>query len=217
MSSSYRLAASIGIASLLSACAQMAWQKPGTTKEDFTQARYACMREAQQHVGATASASAHVVMNQSLFDACMASHGWTWQRQPSAEEQAALNEAMDRLTPEYDALCTRPDLQVHFRKTPCNPEDATLEQLADSSRINEPEKIALAKIRTAQESINKQWEEAIAKTSPKLAPDLIGARAATLSKSEKVLLDFYQGHITRGEYNRARKELSPRTRNWSSR
>jgi hypothetical protein len=36
-----------------------------------------------------------------------------------------------------------------------------------------------------------------------------------LGQSEKPLVQFYQGQITRGEYNTARKELSARAHGWS--
>jgi hypothetical protein len=62
----------------------------------------------------------------------MNAQGWSLRQQPSTEQGKA---AMDALVQEARQLCTRSDLQPLFSKTACLPEDTTLEQMADKSRI----------------------------------------------------------------------------------
>jgi hypothetical protein len=129
--------------------------KPGASQADFAQVRYNCMQQSQQRVGTAfvnqygGAANNSVITNQNLFGACMNAQGWSLQQQPSTEQGKA---AMDALVQEARQLCTRSDLQPHFSKTPCMPEDTTLEQMADKSRISASEKVALDEVRTEVEA-----------------------------------------------------------------
>jgi hypothetical protein len=135
--------ASIVALAALSACAHgpvTVWVKPGASQSDFAQARYNCMQQSQQRVSTAfvnqygGAANNSVITNQNLFGACMNAQGWSLQQQPSAEQGKA---AMAEVVQEAKQLCTRPDLQPHFTKTPCMPEDTTLEQMADKSHISD--------------------------------------------------------------------------------
>jgi hypothetical protein len=220
----YRIIGSIVLLLLmLLGCApQMAWEKPGATQSEFAEARYACLQQSQERVSTASTnqfghdARNSIITNQPLFDACMTSQGWSSEKQVSQEEQETIKEVQKRFAPQFAALCTRPDLQIHYRKTSCNPEDATLEQLADTSRISGPEKVALANFRAARDAINKQFEDAIRQTNPQAASWLIRGFEMQQAQGDRLLLEFYEGRTTRGEYNKARRDLSLHYHDWSS-
>ena len=213
-----RLIASVAAATLLAACASQTWEKPAATADDFTEARYTCLKQSQQHVGSASNIqSSRVVTNASLFDACMTSQGWNAQQHIPPDQRTKLKEVVDRFAPQFKDLCARPDLQAHFRKSPCDAEDPSFEQLADGSRISEPEKLALSKLITAVRSLNGQMTGEMRQASPEYAPAVIRQREALLALFEKGSLDFYEGRTTRGEYNKARKDVALRSRNWSVR
>jgi hypothetical protein len=64
--------------------------------------------------------------------------------------------AFDSLNNEVLELCAREDLQPHWSKTPCKPDDTTLEQMADKSRITNVEKVALSKANAENKRIVKK-------------------------------------------------------------
>jgi hypothetical protein len=222
------IAAVIAIASLLSACAFLsslfdpptAWDKPGATQGDFRAASYACMQQSQQRVSSTVvdqgyhRATNSMITNESLFDACMNSQGWTEQKKIPPEEYAKLKEVTDDFTPRFRAVCSTLELQPHFRKSSCFPHEATFEQLADSSRINEQEKLALAKTRAVTQALHQLMEHAWSEASPQYATMVIRDHQAIVALYEKASLDFYEGRVTRGEYNRARQEIATVHHSW---
>ena len=58
-----------------------------------------------------------------------------WYLQDKGQQQAmaqATQNGFQALMEERRQLCAREDLQPHYRKTPCEPEDATFEQVTDS-------------------------------------------------------------------------------------
>ena len=114
---------------------------------------------------------------------------------------------MAALVQEAQQLCTRPDLQPHFSKTPCKPEDTTLEQMADKSHISASEKVALDQVRTEALQIFKKTEDLIQQYNPQNAPPIIARLERVKTDGDKLTLEFYDGHITRGEFNTRRKEM----------
>jgi hypothetical protein len=197
----------------------MAWQKPGAQQNEFTEARYACMQQSQQRHSSAyvnqygGSSDSSVITNNNLFSACMTSRGWTLGRKPSPAEQTAIaaraQEVMQPIVAEMRQLCSRDDLRPHYSKTPCNPEEASLEQLADKTRITNTEKIALSKLRTEVAAINKRAEALIsASFDAQIAAAAIASRQNTAAEIEKLVLEFYEGRLTRGEFNKRRQDLA---------
>jgi clan AA aspartic protease (TIGR02281 family) len=116
--------------------------------------------------------------------------------------------AFDSLNNEVLELCAREDLQPHWSKTPCKPDDTTLEQTADKSRITNVEKVALSKANAENKRIVKKTFDILSQYYPQLAPSAKARR----EELDKVTVDFYEGRITRGEYNKRRMEISNKLR-----
>jgi hypothetical protein len=196
----------------------MVWNKPGASQADFSQARYSCMQQSQQPTSFAyvnqygGSSSSGVATNGNLFNACMNAQGWSLQQPLSKEQQLAANEqgkaALDAVMDELHQLCARPDLQPYYSKTSCLPQETTLEQMADKSRANNSEKAALNKARSEIAQINKKTDDIIRQFNPPNAGAILARRGQAAADQDKLALDFYDGKITRGEYNSRRKEIA---------
>ena len=116
--------------------------------------------------------------------------------------------AIDSVKSEILEFCASEELRPHFSKTPCNPEDTTLEQMADKSRITNAEKVALSKARTENKRFVKETEDIFRQYYPQLAPSIIARRVHANIELDKITVAFYEGRITRGEYNKRRMEIS---------
>jgi predicted aspartyl protease len=187
------------------------WIKPGATHDEFAKDRYSCMQQSQQRVSSAfvdqygGAASNRVITNASLFNACMNAQGWTLEKKASVEQAKA---AFDAVNGEVLAFCASEEVQPYFSKTPCKPEDTTLEQMADKSRITSAEKVALSEVRTENKKFSKERDEIIRQYYPQLAPSVTARREQASTEMESVAEDFYEGRITRGEYNKRRMEIS---------
>jgi predicted aspartyl protease len=203
----------VGLA--LSACAasQTIWLKPGATHDEFAKDRYSCMQQSQQRVSTTfvneygGSSSNRAITNARLFSACMSANGWTLEKKASVEQAKA---AFNTVKSELLAFCASEEVQPHYSKTSCQPGDTTPEQTTDKSRITNDEKIALSRVRTEAKKFSEEGDEIFRQYYPELAPSIIGRRQQALAEQDSVAEDFYQGRITRGEYNKRRMEISNR-------
>ena len=202
---------------LLSACAanNNVWVKPGAASGEFAQTKYACMQQSQHRVSTAyvneygGSSDSRVTTNNPLFSACMNAQGWYLQdkRQLQAVNQAK-KDGWEALLDEARQLCEREDLQPYYSKSPCKPEDATLEQLADKSRISPSEKEALSKARSEYAEIAKRMYGYVRQNNPRNGNAIAFIREQTTSELDKVSVDFYEGRMTRGEYNKRRREIA---------
>jgi predicted aspartyl protease len=199
----------------------MTWTKPGLKQEEFAQDRYSCMQQSQQRVSTAfvdqygGSAVNHVITNNNLFNACMNSRGYTL---VSSEQLAATNNqinatnnqakaALASVNSELLELCAREDLRPYFSKTSCKPEETTLGQMADNSRITNAEKVALSTVRTESKRLVKV-DDIFRQYGPEVAPSVIARREQTTTELDKLTQNFYDGRITRGEYNKRRMEIA---------
>jgi hypothetical protein len=202
------------VAAGLCGCAQpqKVWEKIGSTPNDFSQARYACLQQSQQPTSGAyinrygGYASSNIITNGGLFDACMNARGWTLTEKTSPAGSTPYSDALQALKAEGDALCDREDLQPFYKKSPCKASEPTLEQLADRSKITPVEKVALTKVRAAIRELNKKYEETNRQYNPQTGYALAENIAKGTATGEKIALEFYEGRITRGEFNKRRKE-----------
>jgi hypothetical protein len=139
----------------------------------------------------------------------MNARGWYLQdkKQMEAINQATKDGWM-ALADESYQLCAREDLQAHYRKSPCKPEDATLEQLADKSRISPSEKEALSKARSEGTAMTKRMSDYLRQHSQQNGTALALIRERYAAEQDKISLEFYEGRITRGEYNKKRRDIA---------
>jgi clan AA aspartic protease (TIGR02281 family) len=209
-----RFIAAVPATLLLFGCAaQTTWIKPGATHSDFAKDRYACMQQSQQRVSTAyvsqygGGASNHAITNASLFNACMTAQGWALEKKASVEQAKA---ALNTVSSEWLAFCASEDVQPYYSKTACKPEDTTVEQMTDKSRITNDEKVALSKVRTEVKKFADESNEIFRQYYPDLAPSIIGRRHQAVTEQDSATEDFYQGRITRGEYNKRRVEIANR-------
>ena len=127
---------------------------------------------------------------------------------PNCTTRDQAKAVLDALKSEALELCAREELQPHWSKTPCNPEDTTLEQMADKSRITNVEKVALSKGNAEGKRIFKETLDIYRQYYPQVVPSVKAQRV----ELDKVTMDFYEGHISRGEYNKRRMEVSSKLR-----
>ena len=208
---------------LLSACANnKIWVKPGASQTEFAHDKYACMQQSQHRVSTAnvtadvnqfrGSSDSRVTTNEDLFSACMNAQGWYVQdkRQQQAMTQAT-KDGWKALVEEVRQLCAREELQPYFSKTPCLPEETTLEQMADKSRITPSEKEALSKVKSEIAAISKRMNEYVRQIDPRHGNAIALVRERSVTEVDKVAMDFYEGRITRGEYNKKRRDLAQQT------
>jgi hypothetical protein len=212
-------AAAFCLAASLCACASPTWVKPGATQAEFAQDRYACMQQSQQRVSAAyvgqsgGAASSNMVTNGNLFDACMTSTGWALQKM-TKDQRAAADEgsraSIEAIKSEVRQLCTRPDLRPFYSKTSCLPAETTLDQMTDKTKITPAEKIAFSAARTELDGFGRKIDDVFRQYYPEAAAVFIERRALVKRELDTLALEFYDGRITRGEYNRRRKEIADR-------
>lgn len=183
------------------------------------------------------AASSQVVTNGNLFSSCMNAKGWYLnnnQQSNSASPQDSgpgpdtsgrphpwsvstpktnpLKDAGESALSEVKAVCAREDLKPYFNKSSCNALEISLEQMTDKSKISAGEKVALSKLRAADQPIVKKMVDAFRQYG-----GAKGAEAATLREKTQQLLEInqfelYDGKINWGEYNRRRHELAVQIR-----
>jgi hypothetical protein len=121
-----------------------------------------------------------------------------------------FNDAMRPIGEEFRGNCTSETLQVLFRKKmSCKAIEATPEQLSDRSKISNEEKLALAKwvdlIQASNEKVG-----AVRQYDTKNGDAVASAVQAGSDDTKRLALDFSNGNISWGEYNRPRVELAKR-------
>ena len=207
-------------------CAQTqnVWVKPGASQNDFSSDRYACLQDSQQRVGAAqvnpygGAAVNTVRTNEQLFASCMNARGWYLQRQAGTQEPAQgaqpspVKIAFDTFAAEAQARCREPELQPYFAKTSCNAFDITLEQLTDSSKITEEQKVALQKNRSEYLQQSRKLIQAIRQYGGQKGASVATLREKSDEEVDANILELYTGRISWGEYNRHRKDINVRLR-----
>ena len=185
---------------LFGCAAQTTWTKPGLTQDQFAKDRYGCMQQSQQRVSSAyldqygGGSINHVITNANLFNACMTAQGYTLVKQASVEQAKA---ALNTVDSEQLAFCASEEVQPYYSKTPCKPEETTLEQMTDKSHITNDEKVALSKVRTEVKKFGKEADEIFRQYYPELAPKVIGRRQQATTEQDRVAEDFYQGPLLR--------------------
>lgn len=105
-----------------------------------------------------------------------------------------------------------PQFQAISRKIPLAAKNATLQQLADESRPNAQEKLALIKY---VELRKREWDQLkpLFLNVPTKSPAgyieaYVGIMQATRNKESSLLAELYNGKITFGEFNRKRQQYN---------
>ncbi len=206
----------------LAACAPPLWVKPGGSQNDFSKDKYTCMQQAQQREAGASfnrygfSASDTVVTNEKLFASCMNSRGWYLQGQDQisaaqSAQQAKTNEAaatLEQLKKEINAICEKQGYKTIFEKTACNPPDIMLNQLSISERISKSDRPLFMEFYNEQNNINKRAVTALRSSGNTKDKNIADLFEQSSVRREQNALNLYDGTITWGQYNKARKSIA---------
>lgn len=207
---------------LLTGCANNVWTKAGAGQNEFSQARYNCLQQSQQGASSAyvnrygGAASSGVVTNDGLFSACMNAAGWSLQDQKSVQPAQQLQQAqfadgqarINQIGAAMKGLCSNPEFQPYFAKSPCSSNDFVLSSMSDKSKITNAEKVALEAAVSAYDKLNLEANDILRKGG---AADKVYVRymeQTVIPASTKNRLDVYEGKITWGDYNKRRQEIN---------
>jgi hypothetical protein len=80
--------------------------------------------------------------------------------------------------------------------------------MADKSRITAGEKEALSKVKSEGNTIAKRVTEYFRQSDPRNGNSIALLRERGVAELDKVTMDFYEGRINRGEYNKKRRDIA---------
>jgi len=199
----------------LSGCAQQqkTWQKPGAGIDEFNQTRYVCLQQVQQPYSAAyvgrygGSASGGMTTNAGLYNACMEAKGWALIDNVIADSPSYAAAIKD-INEDARAVCRNPDFYAYYSWAPCQVRETTVEQLADRSRVTSAEKPVLVKVQAELAAINARLVAAHRQYNEKQGNALAANIERSLLTADKIRREYLEGRITRGEYNKRRRDLA---------
>ena len=117
---------------------------------------------------------------------------------------------IDSLRQQQKSMYESSDFRLINQKIPLVPMDATLEQLADTSKPTKEEKSELAKFQQFRSRIDERGNQIsmIYMKPETFATALVSIRRDYQNKSEAALMDLNAGKITFGEFNKKRRDAS---------
>ena len=118
-------------------------------------------------------------------------------------------ELLQSLNKESNDFCNKEEYKRFFIKSPCFVNDITAEQLSDKSMIQDAEKNDFLKYREEVSAIDKKFSD-IAQTYGDSKDKEFGLflEKNSIKNKRKASLDFAEGKITWGEFNKIRKETA---------
>jgi hypothetical protein len=132
------------------------------------------------------------------FLACMFDQGWDLETDTERE--------LTRLNAEFDDLCKKEEYRPYIEKSPCNARNITLEQLSDTTRINERQKQAMLAFAKATDDIVNRIEDA-QKMGGMLSRKMYEYLVSTLKPArDGYRIELVQGKLTWGEYNQRKRD-----------
>jgi hypothetical protein len=211
----------------LSSCAAPVWYKSNQKPGEFEQDKYSCIQQSQQQMGVAqvnvygGTAVNQVVTNNSLFNSCMNSRGWSLHKQENAQaleqqrqfvqadRNTEIKNAFDNLTAQLNAVCIKPELKEYYAKSSCRANEVTFSQLADDTKITSAQKAILTMQRDSSSEIIKIYKELQIKYFGEIGRKRVDLSNSFLEpKNDDNNLDLYNGKITWGEYNKRRRDIS---------
>lgn len=199
----------------LSGCAQQpkTWEKPGAGPDEFNQAKYACLQQVQQPYSAAylnrygGAASGGMTTNAGLYNACMEAGGWALIDNAVASSPAYAA-ALKEINEDARAVCKKPDLYAYYSWAPCRLRETTAEQLTDRTKITPAEKSVFVKQQAEIASINARFAAAHRQYNEKYGNALATNIEQATTSSDRVRQEYLEGRLTRGEYNKRRRDLA---------
>jgi hypothetical protein len=195
-------------------CAQpKVWVKPGASTDEFNQAKYACLQQVQQPYSAAfvnrygGSASGGMTTNVGLYNVCMEAGGWALVDNTLASSPA-YTAAIKEINEDARTICRKPDLYAYYSWAPCRVREITSEQLADRTKVTPAEKPAFIKAQAEINVINDRFIAAHRQYNEKHGEALATNIEQSMALSARVRQEYLDGQITRGEYNKRRRDIA---------
>jgi hypothetical protein len=122
---------------------------------------------------------------------------------------AKVKEMLQSLSKESNDFCNKEEYKRFFIKSPCFANDITAEQLSDKTMIQDTEKDAFLKYREEVSAIDKKFSD-ISQTYGDSKDKEFGLflEKNSIKSKRKASLDFVEGKISWGEFNKSRKEIA---------
>ncbi|MFZ3322726.1 MAG: tetratricopeptide repeat protein [Usitatibacter sp.] len=129
--------------------------------------------------------------------------------QASAGQQAeAYGRALEAVTRRWNSLCSDGKYSAYFHKTGCDAvRDITPAQMTDQATVTEAEKSALSGIMALSSSVSGDVVAAHRQYGGEHGVAVARLREQVATKSAANMQSLYDGQITWGDYNRARKNM----------
>ena len=210
-----RILSAIALAACVSGCAAQPkmWVKPGAGTEEFSQAKYACLQQGQQPYSAASinryggSASGGMTTNAGLYNACMEAGGWALVDNATSGS-SAYTATMKEIEADGRTLCKRPDLYPYYSWAPCRAREATPEQITDRAKVTAAEKPAFLAAMSESDNINARIIAARRQNDEKNGEAIAVTIEQSTATSKRFRQEYLEGRITRGEYNKRRRDIA---------
>ncbi|MEJ8825615.1 hypothetical protein WKW80_26910 [Variovorax humicola] len=211
---------SLALVAVLAGCAPMQWQKPGSTQDEFSRARYDCLQQSQQRVSGAAvnqfggTSSSNMQTNDGLYASCLNAKGFYLQRSQQANSGGQpgstpasnpIIDAQKAATADAEAVCKSPEFQPLLVKSACNAKDLTFAQLAETSKMDATERAPFEKYKQLNRERTAKIQQVYRQYGGPKGAQFAALMDQTLARNDKNSLELYTGKINWGEYNVQRK------------
>jgi hypothetical protein len=106
------------------------------------------------------------------------------------------------------ALCRKPEYYLYYSWAPCQIREVTPEQLADRARVTAAEKPVIIKLKAEFTDMNARLVAAHRQYNEKYGEALATNIEQTIASAELVRREYLDGRLTRGEYNKRRRDIA---------
>jgi hypothetical protein len=145
--------------------------------------------------------------NEGLFGACMEASGWALIDNSTASSPAYAA-AIKEINEEGRELCRKPDLYAYYSWAPCRVREATAEQVADKTKVTQGEKPAFNNAKAQTDALSARFIAAHRQYNEKNGNALAMNIERALASNDVVRQEYLAGRITRGEYNKRRRDIA---------
>jgi hypothetical protein len=142
--------------------------------------------------------------------------GWSLQdqkaMQPVQQQQqtqfVSEKARLDQIVVEMKGLCSNPEFQPYYAKSPCSSNDFVLSSMSDKSKITNAEKVALEAWASKYDKLISDSNNILRQAGNADKAWVRYMEQTVIPAATKNRLDVYEGKITWGDYNKRRKEIN---------
>jgi hypothetical protein len=116
--------------------------------------------------------------------------------------------AIKEVNEEGRALCRKPDFYSYFSWVPCLMRNPTPEQLADQTKVRPGDRAVMLNVKAEGDAISAKLMAAHRQYNEKHGNAFVAIIEQTQASVDRVRQDYLEGRITRGEYNKRRRDIA---------